>query len=256
MTKPLAVQLYSLRDALQTDVPGVLKRVAEMGYLGVEVFGGIPLAVPEVVSILNDLDLKVESGHFPLPFAEDAQPALTAAAAYEISYYVIPYMPPEHFATADAVKQTAERLNKANEIVKAEGYALAYHNHEFEFTRFDDGSIAFDHLLDALDPSILLEVDVYWVKVGQQRPAALVKRLGERAKLLHIKDGPANPEHRDAPMTAVGAGTVDIPAVVEASGDHAEWLVVELDHCATDMLTAVEESYNYLVERGLGHGNR
>ena len=34
----------------------------------------------------------------------------------------------------------------------------------------------------------------------------------------------------------------------------AAWLIVELDHCATDMFTAIDNSYRYLVDRGLGHG--
>ena len=47
-------------------------------------------------------------------------------------------------------------------------------------------------------------------------------------------------------MTAVGDGKLDIPGILEASADHAEWLIVELDNCATDMMTAVEKSYKYL----------
>jgi sugar phosphate isomerase/epimerase len=51
---------------------------------------------------------------------------------------------------------------------------------------------------------------------------------------------------RDAPMTALGGGVMDVPAVVRAARGRAEWLIVELDRCATDMFTAVEESFRYL----------
>ena len=47
------------------------------------------------------------------------------------------------------------------------------------------------HLFDALDPDVIAEVDIYWAKVGGVDPAALVAELGERAALLHVKDGPA-----------------------------------------------------------------
>jgi sugar phosphate isomerase/epimerase len=50
-------------------------------------------------------------------------------------------------------------------------------------------------------------------------------------------------------MTAVGEGTVDMPAVLEAAQAHAEWLIVELDECATDMMEAVDKSYRYLASR-------
>ena len=35
-----------------------------------------------------------------------------------------------------------------------------------------------------------------------------------------------------------------------------EWLVVELDACATDMATAVGESCRWLSAQGLGRGKR
>jgi len=36
----------------------------------------------------------------------------------------------------------------------------------------------------------------------------------------------------------------------------AEWHIVELDRCATDMMMAVANSYAYLVGEGLSRGNR
>jgi len=53
---------------------------------------------------------------------------------------------------------------------------------------------------------------------------------------------------------AVGKGVIDVPAIVKAGEGHAEWLIVELDQCATDMLTAVAKSCKYLIGRGLARG--
>jgi len=50
---------------------------------------------------------------------------------------------------------------------------------------------------------------------------------------------------------AAGEGTQNIPAIVQAANGNAEWLIVELDACATDMFTAVEKSFQYLVNNGL-----
>ncbi|MGD8857238.1 MAG: sugar phosphate isomerase/epimerase, partial [Chloroflexota bacterium] len=69
----------------------------------------------------------------------------------------------------------------------------------------------------------------------------------------HIKDGPAGPD-TSADMVAVGDGNVDYPPIIAAADGSAEWLIVELDRCAGDMMTAVERSYRYLVGEGLGHG--
>jgi sugar phosphate isomerase/epimerase len=69
---------------------------------------------------------------------------------------------------------------------------------------------------------------------------------------LHVKDGPCQIE---APMTALGEGVVDIPGIVAAGAGSTEWLVVELDRCATDMVEAVRKSYQYLIEKELGRGS-
>jgi actin-like ATPase involved in cell morphogenesis len=57
-------------------------------------------------------------------------------------------------------------------------------------------------------------------------------------------------------MTALGEGVVDIPGVVAAGAGSTEWLVVELDRCATDMMQAVRKSYQYVIGKGLALGNK
>ncbi len=81
---------------------------------------------------------------------------------------------------------------------------------------------------------------------------ALVKELGPRAPLLHIKDGPAV---KNEPMVAVGDGMMDFPSLIQAAGENTEWLIVELDQCATDMLEAVGKSYRYLATH-TNHGEQ
>ena len=71
----------------------------------------------------------------------------------------------------------------------------------------------------------------------------MINTFGERAKLLHIKDGPGIAGQ--SPM-AVGDGVMDVPSILAADAGKADWLIVELDSCDTDMMEAVEKSYNYL----------
>ena len=54
-------------------------------------------------------------------------------------------------------------------------------------------------------------------------------------------------------MTAVGTGVMRFDEIIPVAGS-AEWLVVELDRCATDMLTAVSQSITWLTENGMGRG--
>lgn len=245
-TRPIAVQLYSLREELSADFDGVMAQVAEMGYVGVEAFGGVPAS--QIKSKCDDLGLQIISAHLPNPIGESQTQALKDAETLEITRMVVPYLPPERFSTEDSVKQVADELNAGLQVAQANGYQLGYHNHDFEFQRIGD-RLAYDILLEYLAPDVFLEVDTYWVQVGGADVVALLERLGERAPLLHVKDGSTDSAD---PMTAVGGGKMDFKTIIPAA--KSEWMIVELDRCATDMVEAVRDSYMYLTGEGLAHG--
>jgi len=250
MTAPIALQLYSVRNALAEDFDGTLDKVAAMGYAGVEVGAETANRLPASAQRLKDLGLTVCGVHTKVPLAEAAFDVLAAMTAFGCRHVVCAWLPIETFQTVDGIRQAAGMLNEASGVARAHGLSLSYHNHWWEFLPVE-GRLAHERLRDDLTPEVLFELDVYWAQTGGADPAAVVRQLGPRAPLLHLKDGPAK---QKMPMTALGEGVVDIPGVVAASAGRAEWLIVELDECATDMLTAVERSYKYLVDRGLGHG--
>lgn len=251
MPQALAVQLYSLREALTQDFNAVIARLGQIQYAAVEPFAGLPLSPAEAKAQFDAHGLAVKSAHLPLPLGDSQQESLETAAIYELDYLVIPYLPAEDFASLDAIKRTADRLNEANAVTRSAGMTLCYHNHWWEFASLD-GEIIFDTLLTYLEESIAFEMDTYWVQVAGQSPLHFIQKLGARLPLLHIKDGPAtNPE---AAMLAVGEGVMDFHAIIKAADPYTQWLVVELDRCDTDMMTAIEKSYHYLVDEGLGRG--
>jgi sugar phosphate isomerase/epimerase len=137
-------------------------------------------------------------------------------------------------------------------VLKGTGITFGLHNHWYEFDKKFGGKTPHDILMEKA-PSVFAQVDTYWAQAGGADAAEVVKRLGPRAPLLHIKDGPVTVE-RDKAMTAVGAGAMDWKAVIGAAHETTEWLVVELDRCDTDMTEAVQESLRYLVDNGFGKG--
>ncbi|MCS6843548.1 MAG: sugar phosphate isomerase/epimerase [Caldilineales bacterium] len=242
MPLPIAVQLYSVRDILPADFTGVVRRIAAMGYQGVET-AGFPGSTPEAAArLFRALGLTVCSAHVPMPTRENQAEVFDTLALLGCARAVVPWQPPELFQSLDGIARAAEALNEAARLAAAYGVQLFYHNHAFELQPVA-GRPALYHLLERLDPAVMLEVDTYWARVGGVDPAALLRDLGPRAALLHIKDGPGTP---DDPMVAVGDGVMDFPAVLAAADGHPAWLIVELDRCATDMMTAVERSYRYL----------
>lgn len=265
---PIAIQLYTLRAQLAENYESVVRRVADIGYVGVELAGMYGESPANAARLFRELGLQVTSLHAPLPLLDNLNQTVELANTFGVKRVVCAWYPPERFASLDDVRAVCDELNHANETLRAHNLELHYHNHWQECAMLD-GEIVYQHMLDFLAPNIGFEIDVYWAKTAGLDPANVVRELGARAPLLHIKDGPAT---MDGDMTAVGDGVVNMRAIADASRDtvarghpqpessregdrvRAEWWIVELDRCATDMLQAVESSYNYLTQNGLAHG--
>ncbi len=252
MPAPIALQLYTLRDALAQDFEGVIRQVASIGYAGVEpagFHGNTPQAAKQ---LFDELELAVPAAHLDLPIGERRDEILDTAQTLGARYIVNGGLGPKRFATVDLIKEVCEQFNEASAAATSRGMRFAVHNHWWEFEPVE-GQYPYQLMMELLDPNVVWEVDTYWVKTAGPDPVAVLGELGARAPLLHIKDGPAV---QSEPMVAAGQGTLDIPAIVRAGEAHTEWLIVELDRCATDMLEAVAQSYRYLAEEGLGRGTQ
>jgi len=245
------LQLYTLREASKTDFVGVLKRVAAIGYKGVEPAGFYGLEPKEFKRIVEDLGLIISSTHSPWARADNLPETIDLLGELGVNLVAAGYDPDE-YKDLDAIKATAAMLEKMDRTLRAAGITMAMHNHQWEFEMLD-GRLKFD-ILAELAPDIRFEMDTYWVaNFGANDPVKILRKYAARCPLLHIKDGPLV---KNQPLLAVGSGKMDIPAVVKAAGEATKWLVVEQDTSATDMFACVESSYKYLVGHGLAEGNR
>ncbi|MFW6132664.1 MAG: sugar phosphate isomerase/epimerase family protein [Planctomycetota bacterium] len=250
--KPISVQLYSVREQAARDLPGVLKQIADIGYKGVEPAGLHGHAPQDVRRMLDDMGLVASSTHGPLPSEDNLCEVVETAQAlgYEM---VISGKGAEDFKTRDAILALAEQFQTAAELLKPHGLRMGYHNHWWEFDEVD-GRLGYELFLEAAS-DVFSELDTYWASnFGAVDVPALVARHAARLPILHIKDGPLI---QDQPHTAVGAGKMDVPAVIGAADESVlQWVVVELDTCAGDMMQALADSYAYLTSHGLAEGNR
>jgi len=248
---PVSVQLYSVRDEAAKDFIGVLKKIAGFGYQGVEFAGLHGHSPTEIRKVLDDLGLVASSAHVGLPTRENVGEMLDTARMLGYSM-MITGKGGDDFKTLDAIGRAADAFQSAA-VLLPKGVRLGYHNHWWEFDRVD-GRLGLDLFLERA-PGIFSQLDVYWASnFGAVDVVKFLADHKKRTPSLHIKDGPLV---RDQPHTAVGKGKMNIPAIVKAADPKTlKWLVVELDDCATDMMTAVKESYEYLTKQGLGEGNR
>ena len=244
MTAPIGLQLYSVREQTSQDFSGTIQKIASMGYTGVETAGFPEGVTPKAAKVLfDDLGLTVTSAHSPLPLGDEANKVLDTLKAIECPHLVSPWMDPGNYQSEDKMKALSEIFNQAYAVSIENGMKFSIHNHAFEFA-IVDGLPAIETLKKYLEPGINFQLDTYWIKVAGLDPVDIVRKFGARSPLLHIKDGPAT---QDGDMTAVGDGVVDVPGIIKAGEPHTEWLIVELDRCATDMLEAVNKSYHYIA---------
>jgi len=241
MSKPIALQLYSLREAAAKDYEAVVRQVAAMGYDGVEPAGFPGTTAQAAGKLFKELGLKVPAAHiFPPPTGAKAAEAADICAAIGADRFVTGFGK-DNFKTVNDAKRSCEIFNQAYVEAKSRGLRLAIHNHWWEYLVVE-GQYPYQIMLKELDPGIELEIDTYWVKTGGVDPVQAIRESGKRATLLHIKDGPATTTE---PMQALGTGVMDIPAIIKAAA-HTEWLIVELDRVAGDMVAAVTQSVKYL----------
>jgi sugar phosphate isomerase/epimerase len=247
---PISVQLYSLREASEQDFDTVLEDLATIGYLGVEPFNLFRKSPKEFRAQVENLGMTISSSHTPWANRAPLQEVVDTLGELGLSR-AIGGFGPEDFKNMNAVHKTADTCRSLVEALSPHGIDLALHNHWWELALIEDRPAY--HYFQDLIPAVQFELDTYWVaNFGACDPASELARVSSRTPLLHIKDGPLLTKH---PNVAVGAGAMDIPAVLDAADENVlEWIIVELDACETDMMTAVRESYRYLTNQRLAEG--
>lgn len=241
-----ALQLYTVRQALHDDPDETLQWVAEIGFHQVELWW-FDESSAEHVRAVERAGLTAVSAHARLFEAHrvgSLGPVLTTARELGIGTLIEPYTEAERWSTRADVLSLAGEFNAISRAAHEAGVTVAYHNHNHELASRIDGVPALEVFAEALDPSAMLEVDVYWSETGGVPAADLLRRLGDRVALMHIKDGPRTTVPED--QTAVGSGDLPIEEILRAA-PHAI-PIVELDDTRGDMFAAVAESYRFLHE--------
>ncbi|HEU4628927.1 MAG TPA: sugar phosphate isomerase/epimerase [Gemmatimonadaceae bacterium] len=242
---PIGIQLYTLRTAMERDLPGTLARVAEIGYDEVEFAGYFGRTPAQIRALLAQHGLASPSTHLAYEQLGPGWPkALADAMEIGHQWVTIPWTPEEVRRTADDWKRVAERYTEAGRAAKAAGLRFAYHNHDYELTPMG-GQVPLDILLTNTDPALVdFEMDLYWMVKGGADPLDYFARFPHRFPLVHVKDATAAPERR---MVDVGAGTIDFRRIARAREQAGiqHW-IVEHDN-PTDAFASARASYGYLA---------
>lgn len=251
-SKPISVQLYSVREQAGKNFPQTLKQIADIGYSSVE-FAGLHNHTPkEIAKLMGDLGMTASSAHVGMPTQENIQQLVDEAKALGYQYLITGFGP-DDMKTYDDVRRCADKFIAGCNLVEPHGLALGMHNHWWEFDRkFQDRTPYEIIMMNAR--TLVSELDIYWSTKGGADTAAVVRDWANRIPLLHVKDGDLGEKivHK-----AVGEGKVPIEKIVKSADELVlKYLVVELDACETDMMEAVAKSYRWLTSKGLAKGRK
>jgi sugar phosphate isomerase/epimerase len=241
----LSVQLYTVREALARDLPGTLRRVADLGYRNVELFGFVELA-DQYSELLPTVGLVAPSAHAGL-VGQDVAVIFEAAKKIGVTSVIDPAIDRALWTTKEDIARSATSLNEIAKIAADHGLTIGYHNHWWETENRIGETTALEVFADQLDAGVFLEIDTYWAEVGGASAADLLRVLGERVQFIHVKDGPVTQD--DQGQVAVGSGKIDVLGILAASPQALR--VVELDGCDGDVFDALADSFAYLTANGV-----
>jgi sugar phosphate isomerase/epimerase len=209
-------------------------------------------SVHDFKSILDDNGLKATSNHFDFnSMIKDGTTDLVksyieTANHLGSEYVTVPYIISELRGTSgDDYKKLASQINKVGELCKAGGLKLAYHNHDFEFTKFG-ATNGYEILLNETDKNLVdFEMDLYWVVRSGNDPLQLFKKYPGRFTMWHVKDmDKVNPDWN----AEIGTGAINFKSIfaqAELSGMKRFFLEHESNYKPNPIESAVT-SFNYI----------
>lgn len=244
--KPIAVQMYSLRNAGSLDQQ--LKIVHDAGVGAVETVGTQGVSAPELKQLLDRYAIKAISSHVPLAELRKDLPGVVAFnRSIGNTTLVVPYLDAKDRPT-DAAGWTAlgQELGRISKQVRAEGMRLAYHNHDFELVDFN-GRTGLELLFAAAGPDLQTELDLAWVARAGYDPAVMLGKFRGRLFAVHAKDNaPKGQAEDEGGFAAIGQGVLDWNAILPAAATAGvQWYIIEHDQ-PRDPAKVIKTGADYL----------
>lgn len=264
-SKKYGLQLYTVRNDVAKNLTGTLDYIAKAGYSQIELYGFdgntfFGKSAKEFKAMFDALKLSSPSGHYNFgPVLQSGnldfwKKTIEAANIMGNEYTTIPWLDANQRG-ADTFPKLLELVNKAAELSKAAGMKLAYHNHDFEFKKLDNGKSFLQALLEGTDASLVdFELDLYWVAYANEDPLAWFNKYPGRFTMWHVKDLTTNKEGKKE-STQVGDGTIDFSKIFEHK-KHAglKYAFVEQEAYTMPEEECIKKSIAYMKTKNWGNG--
>lgn len=252
--KFIGLQLYSVRDNMQEDVPATIAEVGNMGYKFVEAAGYnngefYGMSPEEFRTLCETNGLQMLGSHTGPNVPDSADwdetmewwdECIEAHSAAGVEWIVKPSMGQDAYESLDGLKRYCEYFNAVGEKCNENGIRFGYHNHANEFTTEFEGKPLYDWMLELTDPDkVMFQLDLFWIVEGGKDPLDYFDQYPGRFELWHIKD-----------KEELGAsGMMDFEAIfAEREKSGAKYGIVEVEKYNFEPLVSCQKSLEFLNE--------
>ena len=250
----IGLQLYSVCEGMEKDMELTLKKVREMGYDCVEFAGYFGKSAEEVKAILDKYGLEAVSEHCDYTeFVKNKKECVEFIETLGLKYSAIPFMDKEKHAGGKLFCDAVSEISETAEMLKEHGIQMCYHNHDFEFFKYD-GKFLMDWLLDTVS-GLWTELDLGWVEIAGINPGECLKKYAGKSKIVHLKDfKPIGEDEKGKKLyefTVLGDGVQNFEQILSAAEETGvEYLIVENEAPVASRIEAVKKDREYLKSLG------
>ena len=249
--KMLAAQLYTLREYTKfpDDIRKTLIKVKDIGYRSVQVSGMGRIEPGELKRLTESLGISICATHTPYDrIINDIDNVINEHKLWNCDYVGLGAMPEEFRSNKQGYKRFIKVFSAIADKIHKSGLKFIYHNHSFEFEKFD-GVTGMDMLLHETDPDKFgFEIDTYWIQAGGSDPEDWIRKVKGRMDIVHLKD--MGIKDNKQVFAEIGQGNLKWDEILDACEDTGvKWYAVEQDICPGDPFDSLKISYDYLYRK-------
>jgi sugar phosphate isomerase/epimerase len=213
---------FTFRNDFSKDVPGTLDYIKQMGIRNIEFSNLFGKTAAEMRALLDARGMVCTSyGVYYDALTNKTEKVIEDAKTLGAEFVRVGMIPHKGEFTVQQADAAIKDFNRVGKIFKENGIEFSYHNHGYDFTPYEKGTL-YDYLIQNTNPEyVSFELDILWVHQFGQDPVAYLKKYPSRFKLMHVKDlkkgVPVGLDVKTSPENDVplGSGQINVQAILK-----------------------------------------
>ncbi|MBQ4639163.1 MAG: TIM barrel protein [Clostridia bacterium] len=201
----IAAPGFILMDEMRRDMPGTLKKVAALGYGGIELLGFFGHDAGKIAAWCKEAGLLPFSAFVRLKelTGEETEADVQALNDFDKALVMQGTTPLEKLQYVRAIgcqyiglllpddtmdDDVMAKINRVVALAQETGLTVHYHNHAQEYlNRWQDG-FRMDYIMARAHPLMRFEPDLGWMEIGGCRCEGQIEKYAHRMEIVHLKD--------------------------------------------------------------------